>query len=318
LEEEMEPKLLFTDLANISNITINNVHKRIKSNNLPYLRNVNRLYIQHEAGRAYFGKPTKREVISVQTAKGGVGKSSLCLNFAIRLWLFGHRVLVIDIDQQANISKPFGQTDPKYVLLDVLLGKVEFKDAIVKYKDGLDIIPSSLRNAKLTNQIIADGGSLSSYMPKYIDSIRDSYDTILIDCPPAIGHILSSVALASDLVISPVDPDNDAIDGASYIQQEVQKLNNENNKNIGFKLILNKYDARTVLSPRTAERLGKSNLYNEESMFESVIGVSQDFYRAKEDKCSIYDYMKPGRACTDIDNLVIEYLELGKWAKEDK
>ena len=73
--------------------------------------------------------------------------------------------------------------------------------------------------------------------------MRKGYDIILIDCPPAIGPIVTSATLASDLIIAPLDPDDYAIDGIQYCHDEVNKLREDYNLNIDFKILLNKYDA---------------------------------------------------------------------------
>jgi len=153
----------------------------------------------------------------------GVGKTTISFSLGIRFWLFGARVLFMDLDQQSNLSKTLGNTYPQYVLQDIFEKKVKPEQAIVHIKPNLDLIPSSLKNALLNQYMFAYSIREEKAIKSILDRVKHSYDIIIIDCPPAIGSSMTAATIAADLVVSPLDPDDYAVDGMTYCLNEVKK-----------------------------------------------------------------------------------------------
>ena len=181
------------------------------------------------------------------------------------------------------------------------------KEAIVSIKDGLDLIPSSLKNALLNQYMLAYGMREEKAIKSIVDQFKKKYDIIIIDCPPAIGPSVTAASHASDLIIAPLDPDDYAVDGMKLCLQEVKKLREEYELKLDFKILLNKYDARTILSSNIVTQLQENNIYNDH-LFQTIISVSQEFPKSKMKKESIFDTTRQGKACKDIDSLAREIM----------
>jgi len=303
----VNPKLLLSDIASINECSLQYVHKLIKENQIPILKESNRTYIQSPAVKKILKHKINKSVISVQTVKGGVGKTTICLSLGIRFSLLGARVLFIDLDQQANLTSTLGKRHPKYVMLDILEKKINPKEAILNIRENLDLLPSSIRNATLNQYMIAYSLREEKAFTSIINEIKDDYDIIIFDCPPAIGAPVNAATIASDMVIAPLDPDDYAIDGIQYCFKEVTRIKEEYGLKIDFKILLNKYDARTILSSKVIAQLQENDVYNG-CLFQSIIGVSQEFAKSKINKESIFDSLRQGKSCKDIDSLAREVL----------
>ena len=113
------------------------------------------------------------------------------------------------------------------------------------------------------------------------------------------------------MVISPIDPDDDAVDGMNVMWNEVKQIN-KSGKDIEFRVLLNKYDQRTIMSSDTLAQLQELNktILNG-SLYKTIIGVSQEYATAKATGTSIFDAVRSGKAAKDIDSLVSEILGWG-------
>jgi chromosome partitioning protein len=310
---EIQPMMLITDIVEYTGTTNQNIHKIAKERGANTQKIGRRAFVQHLDTKILLKNDIPKKVISVQTSKGGVGKTTITLNLAIRSWLYGAKVLIVDIDQQSNLTRTLLKDRPKNVFIDILKEEsdVKAKDCIVNVLEGLDILPSSINNAMLNQHMAVYGLEKSKAVKNALKDIRDDYDIIIIDCPPAVGPIVSSATYYSDLVIAPIDPDEYAIDGMKYSYNEVKKINEESKYNIEFKILLNKFDARTMLSSGVASQL-QSDKKLAPCLFETILSTSQDYINARTERKTIYDYVQQGRACKDIDSLTLEILGMMK------
>jgi chromosome partitioning protein len=304
----MNPKLLLSDISSINECSVQFIHKILKENKeIEFQKEQNRIFVQNSGAKFLIKKEIPKKTIAIQTVKGGVGKTTMALSLGIRFWLLGAKVLFIDIDQQGNLSKTCGHPHPEYVLHDIFEKKVDAADAVVKIKDNLDILPSSIKNALLNQYMLAYSIREEKAIKGMVKKFQKDYDIIIIDCPPAIGPSVTAATIASDMVIAPLDPDDYAIDGVKFCLQEVNKINTEYDLNIDFKILLNKYDARTILSGDIVTLLQDSNNYKK-YLFQTIISVSQEFTNSKARKETIFCSLRQGKACKDIDSLSREIL----------
>ena len=196
----------------------------------------------------------------------------------------------------------------KPTIQNVLEGDCEFKNAIISIKKDLDLIPSNLNNAFNTQYMATYGIFPDTFLPKHIEKIKDVYDIVLIDCPPALGHIIQTAYLSSDMVLSILDPDDNALDGVSHSLSEVDKINKTKDKNINFKLLLNKYDARTIFSSAILNELRTDEKFKGK-ILETIIRTSQEYLKSKGMGETIFDFNTRNKAFLDIDNLARELLD---------
>lgn len=304
----MQPKLFLTDAAVIENCKLPTIHQRVRDNNLEALKIRSKSYMTPDMARIVLRNQIKKQKIAIHTTKGGVGKTTITLNLAFRLWTFGVRLLVIDLDQQANLTKGFDISNKGHnVIQDVLEGKCQFEDTILKVKEGLDVIPSNLKNARNSQTLMLQGIYPDDFLPIHINKISDQYDIILIDCPPALGNVIESAYHACDRVISILEPDDNALDGVFHSESEVKRLNEKHKLKIDFKVLLNKYDARTMFSNVVSDFLAK-DINLKKRLFQTTINTSQEYLKAKNSNITIFDANKKTKAFMDIDNLAREVL----------
>lgn len=304
---EISPKLLFKDLAETLDCSVQYIHKMAKDKNVIPEKAGNRNYINGKEAQKLLAIKIPKKVISIQTSKGGVGKTTVCQNLAVRLWSYGAKVLLIDLDQQSNLTRTFIKDRPSHVFIDILEEKIAAKDTLLPILDGLSILPSSIKNAILNQHMVAYGLERKSVVKDIVNHFVDDFDIIIIDCPPAIGPIVSSSTYASDMVISPIDPDEYALEGMKYCHNEIKRFSKENNSKIEFKILLNKYDARTILSSGIAQQLQSHKDFGK-CLFSTILSTSTEFINARTEKRSIFDSYKQGRACKEIDSLTREIL----------
>lgn len=303
----MIPKLRLSDIASINQCSAQYIHKVIREKQIPVSKQGNGFCIES----AHVGKlikyPIPKKTIAIQTVKGGVGKTVIASALGVRLHMLGAKVLFIDSDYQGNLSKNFDLANPEYVLQDLIEEKIKPEDAVINIRDGLSILPSSLRNVLLSSYIMIHNIRSERVIKPIIKKFQSYYDIIIIDCPPAIGPAVTAVSIASDMVISPLDPDSDAFDGMALSFNEIKKMNKEYGSSPEFKILLNKYDSRTLLSSKIIPRLQENPEYNE-NLFETIIRVSAEFPKAKDEKRSIFDSPRIGKARKDIDSLAREVM----------
>jgi chromosome partitioning protein len=316
--ENLYAKMTAADTSNFLGVNLQTIHKQIKSKNLEAFKSQNRVFFGFDVSKNIFGLQFKKKIISFQIVKGGTGKTSIAHSFAIRANLYGARVLCIDLDQQANLTQAFSvDSSERPVMIDVLKGGAAFKEAIVPISPGLDLFPSRIENAVLDNVLMVDRQPLDRVYTDLIKLVIDDYDVIVIDCPPALGHSVAAATLSSDLVISPVTPEQFGLSGVKITYDEIQSLNKKNNKNVQMKILLNKFDSRTALSNEVLKTL-LNDVKFKDLICNSVVRVSQDFPNAIFSGTNIFSNLRNTSSKEDIDLLVREILELDEILKEKK
>ena len=170
------------------------------------------------------GVMSSAKVIAIANQKGGEGKTTTSINLAHGLNLEKSKVLLIDMDPQANSSSIFIEPDlVKFSASDLFLQKKTTKEVIYQsqYKD-LDILPSTINLAEV------ELGSLNVEAPYVlrdcISEIRDDYDYIVIDCPPSLSIFTVNALVAADFVIVPLQAEKFSIDGIKGLQHTIESI----------------------------------------------------------------------------------------------
>lgn len=145
-------------------------------------------------------------VITVGNRKGGTGKTTTVVNIGRALSMKGKNVLLIDLDPQANLSYSYGISTEGCMLGEVLIEK-EVDSGSIFYKDGLDLIPSDTDLQAYETDLVKAEAPITT-LRDAIANIRDSYDYILIDCPPAASFLTMNALMACDGVLIPMMMDN--------------------------------------------------------------------------------------------------------------
>ena len=208
-------------------------------------------------------------IISFANQKGGVGKTTSALNCASSLGTLGKRVLLIDLDPQANTTSSLGiaKNGLKYSIYDVFTGKADdISDAIIetKYKN-LSIIPSNMMLASIEAELTTEGGR-ESYLKRILSDLseRNLFDYVIIDCPPSLGMITVNALVASTGLIIPTQCEYFALEGLTQLMMTVKAIKARYNKNLVITGIL-----VTMFTPRF--KLSKEVLNELESYYFGMI-----------------------------------------------
>ena len=191
-------------------------------------------------------------VIAIATQKGGVGKTTTADNLGASLAAAEHRVLVIDIDPQGNASSGLGVNAraTRGSLYGVLLDHVPLGVAIVRgvHFPLLDVIPSSLELAGAETELV-DQPAARFRLRNAIAGVRDVYDFVLIDCPPALGFLTLNALAAADSVLVPVQTEYFALEGLSQFAEGIEAVRQHLNPRLRIGgVLLTMHDARLGLS----------------------------------------------------------------------
>ena len=306
----MNPKISLPDVALALNVTVQAVHKKIKTRKLKFYRKTNRIYFCHDTIKPVTNFKFEPKVLAFQIIKGGVGKTSLCLWVGVRASLYGARTLIIDLDKQGNLTKACNIKPINLpVMIDVLTNELDINKAIVNVSPGLDLLPSRIENALLDNHLTIKRLPLDRVYKDFVTSLKDKYDLILIDCPPDLGSSVTAITLASDCLIAPVLPSEFSTDGLDLTRAELYQINKNFKTSVTLHPIINQYDTRTHLSNKTLSDL-LINPYYKDFLLRSVIRRSQEFENAVANKISIFDGLTGTTAKEDIDTLTKELLRI--------
>jgi len=306
----MKPKMLTADAANFIGTTILNVHHRLKSRGLDHKKSANRTYFEHGAAVGFFdlSLPSPAIVTAVTVVKGGPGKTSVVKNLATRLSLYGARVLLVDLDQQGNLTSDFiDNADDLPIMIDVIRGEASFQDALVSVLPGVDLVPSRLENSTLDKLLMVGQHPLDRVFRELIDSVKGAYNFVFLDCPPALSQTVTAAILAADNVIIPVAPEKYCLSGLKMSYSEIKEIEKKFKRSVDVKILINKFDARTSLSRGILEQLAASPTFSGR-MFSSLVRVSQDIPNSSFNRVTIFDAYRPSTASEDFDILASEIL----------
>jgi chromosome partitioning protein len=312
---DMEPKMLLADAAVTFNLTPQAIHNQLKRKQLEHKKSKNRIYFTHETAKSLFEIKFISQIISFQIVKGGTGKTSICLSIGVRSCLYGARTLLIDLDQQGNLTKACGVTTQNNpVMIEIINQNLKIEEGIINVLPGLDILPSRIENALLDPSIMLKRFPLEHLYKDMLNPLKEKYDVILIDCPPALGSSVTAATLASDRVISPVTPSEFSLTGLEITSKEIENIEKQFKVSITLCPLLNEYDARTTLSPDTMRMLVSHPKF-EHTLLRSVVRKSQEFENTLVKGISIYDSLNANPAKEDVDLLTRELLNINQEKK---
>lgn len=191
------------------------------------------------------------KIIAVTNQKGGVGKTTTCVNLAACLAYKGKRVLVVDSDPQGNTTSGLGisKDDIKISLYDCLIDAKKTPDSIIKTAcRGLSIIPSQpeLSAAEIE---LASQKEREYFVKKALQKVVDEFDFIIIDSPPALGMLTINIMTAADSLLIPIQCEYYALEGLSQLIGSIKNIKKSLNSKLDIEGILaTMYDSRTNLS----------------------------------------------------------------------
>ena len=201
-------------------------------------------------------------VIAIANQKGGVGKTTTAINLSACLAESGQYVLMIDFDPQGNATSGVG-LEKEYLdktVYELLVENSNIEECIVKgVQKNLDVLPSDVDLAGAEIELL-NSPSKDMLLKKQLDFIKDKYDFVIIDCPPALGLLTINALTAADTVVVPIQCEYYALEGLSQILKTINLVQKKLNPNLELEgVVFTMYDARTNLSLEVVENV-KNNL----------------------------------------------------------
>lgn len=209
------------------------------------------------------------KTIAIANQKGGVGKTTTAINLSASIAAAEYKTLVIDIDPQSNTSSGIGLRSNHYSVYEVIIGKYEIENVIsTTYMPYLDILPSHINLVGAEIEMVTMNNR-DRLLKKAIESIKDKYDFIFIDCPPSLGLLTLNALTAADSVVIPVQCEYFALEGLGQLLNTINIVKKGSNPNLNIEgVLLTMYDQRLRLSQQVVDEVKK---YFGERVFETII-----------------------------------------------
>ena len=205
-------------------------------------------------------KPYMANIIAIANQKGGVGKTTTAVNLSACLASLGRRVLLADCDPQGNATSGLGinKSELSRTIYDVLINGVGAAEAVMPTEHGVALLPSNIELAGAEIELVA-AISRETRLKRALDSLRDEYDYIFIDCPPSLGLLTLNSLAAADSILLPIQCEFYALEGVSQLVNTVKLVQSNLNASLSIDgVLLTMYDARTKLAEQVADEVRKN------------------------------------------------------------
>jgi chromosome partitioning protein len=242
--------------------------------------------------------------ISLLNHKGGVGKTTSAINIGAGLVELGKRVLLIDLDPQANLTISLGIPRQKMTIYEALRGEGDLVP--YQHKPGMDVITSSLDLSGAEMELINEAGR-EYILRELLGQVSDDYDFILIDCPPSLGLLTLNALTSSRYVMIPLQTEFLAVQGLAKIKQVIDKVKFRLNKHLEMGgVIATMYDNRRVLNRDVVDIIHK---HFGDKVFKTYIRENVALAEAPAQRKDIFDYNPKSPGAHDYMELSKEILE---------
>jgi chromosome partitioning protein len=249
-------------------------------------------------------------IIAIANQKGGVGKTTTAVNLGSTLAELGRRILLIDLDPQANATSSFGlQAVEQTSLYEPLLGAASITEKIFPTRrDGLFIVPADIDLAGAEVEI----ARMPDHLTRLAETLKplqtdETFDFVLLDCPPSLGILMTNALAAADELLTPIQCEYFALEGLVKIVRLVEQVRDSGaNKRLELGgIVMTMFDARTNLS---AQVVADVRGHFSERVYKTVIPRSVRLSEAPSFGKSILEYAPNGAAADAYRALAREFI----------
>ena len=255
------------------------------------------------------------KLIGVLNQKGGVGKTTTSVNLGAGLAERGKKVLLIDVDAQSNLTAHLGLAgkedaesmnetpEPQQTIYDVMKGRKQIKDILIKRSDTLYVAPASLM---LSAADLEFGGTVGRelILKRALEPIKDDFDFVVFDCPPALGLLTLNVLAAVDNVIVPVQSEYLALHGVRQLLDTIDQVRSIYNPTLAVGgVLICLHDNRRRLAKAVADTI---RAYFGELVFNTVIRTNVSLAEAPASGQTVFEYAPKSTGADDYRSLVKE------------
>jgi chromosome partitioning protein len=251
------------------------------------------------------------KIVAIANQKGGVGKTTTAVNLGAALAESGKRILLIDLDPQANATSSFGLQDVKDIsLYEPLLGEVSITEKILPtQREGLFIVPADLDMAGAEVEI----ARMPNHLTRLAETLKplqtdQTFDFVFLDCPPSLGILMSNALAAADELLTPIQCEYFALEGLVKIVRLIEQVldSGANDRLELGGIVMTMFDARTNLSQQVVADVRK---HFGERVYETVIPRSVRLSEAPSFGKSILEYASSGPAAQAYRALAREFIK---------
>lgn len=247
-------------------------------------------------------------IIAILNHKGGVGKTTTTINLAAALQQKGKKILVIDLDGQANLTESFGcSIEEPNTIYGAMKG--EYPLPLIKTESGITLIPSCLDLSAAESELINEPGR-EMILKQLINKLskENKFDYILIDCPPSLGLLSLNALTAADFLIIPVQAQFLAMRGMAKIMNVINIVQERLNPNLKIGgIVITQYDKRKTLNKSVTEIINESFC---DKVFKTIIRDNVALAEAPINGKNIYEYNKNSNGAKDYMALAGEVIKL--------
>lgn len=252
------------------------------------------------------------KIISITNQKGGVGKTTTCVNLAAFVADAGNKVLIIDMDPQGNASSAVG-VEPKKeanTIYEVLLGECSAKEAIYpSVMKGLDVLPSTI-NLSGAEIDLVHLNNRENILKEALKDVKLKYDYIFIDCPPSLSLLTVNALTATDSLIIPIQCEYFALVGLGQLMNTVKLIKKHLNPSIEIEgVLLTMKDARSNLVNQVADEIQK---YFKEKVYKTFIPRNVRLAESPSHGKPILMYDGKSKGAMAYKSLADEFLDSNK------
>ena len=250
------------------------------------------------------------KVIAVANQKGGVGKTTTSVSLSAALAEKGKRVLLVDCDPQGNATSGFGinKQELELSVYDIIIDEWNISDIILPTDYKIDIAPSQigLAGAEIELSSLEDR---EYRLQRGINTVREKYDFIIIDCPPSLGFLTLNSLAAADSVLIPLQCEFYALEGLSQLLKTIEMVRSRINVNLYIEgVVLTMYDSRTNLSQQVENEVRN---YIGDKVYNTTIPRNVRLSEAPSYGCPIFAYDPASKGAQAYMELAQEVIDNG-------